>query len=150
MLLDGVNHVAVVTRDLPRLQAFYREVFDAEIGAVVDAGPGQRLGFIHIGSDTALNVFAPSGDDVQPDRSAMGARGAIDHMGLRAASKEAFDDIRGRLMARGAADDFVTDFGPHLSIFFRDPDGLECEVLVANPDAVPGVTNPPGTRAAGY
>ena len=61
---------------------------------------------------------------------------------------EAFEEIRRRLMARGAADDFVTDFGPDLSLFFRDPDGLEGEVLVENPDAVPGVFNPPGTRAA--
>ena len=53
-------------------------------------------------------------------------------------------------MARGAADDFVTDFGPMLSMFFRDPDGLECEVCVENPDAQPGVFHPPGTRAARY
>ena len=33
---------------------------------------------------------------------------------------------------------FVTDFGPILSLFFRDPDGLECEVCVENPDAEPG------------
>ncbi|HLN41757.1 MAG TPA: hypothetical protein VK215_04865, partial [Acidimicrobiales bacterium] len=58
--------------------------------------------------------------------------------------------IRDRLMARGAADGFVTDFGPILSVFFRDPDGLEGEVCVANPDAVPGAQNPPGTPAARY
>ena len=39
----------------------------------------------------------------------------------------------------------MTDFGPVLSVFFRDPDGLECEVCVTNPDAEPGVVNPPGT-----
>lgn len=50
-------------------------------------------------------------------------------------------------MACGAADDFVTDFGPVLSLFFVDPDGLDGEVLVANPEARPGVFNPPGTRA---
>jgi hypothetical protein len=44
----------------------------------------------------------------------------------------------------------VTDFGHMLSLFFRDPDGLECEVCVENPDARPGVANPPGTRAARY
>jgi len=61
------------------------------------------------------------------------------------------DEIRRRLMACGAADDFVTDFGPVLSLFFVDPDGLEGEVLVANPDYVPGApVNPPGTRAARY
>ena len=37
-----------------------------------------------------------------------------------------------------------------LSLFFTDPDGLEGEVCVANPDAVPGVVNPPGTPAARY
>jgi hypothetical protein len=36
--------------------------------------------------------------------------------------------VRDRLMARGAADAFVTDVGSILSVFFRDPDGLECEV----------------------
>ena len=53
-------------------------------------------------------------------------------------------------MARCAADDFVTDFGPVLSLFFTDPDGLEGEVCVVNPDAVPGQNTPPGTRAARY
>ncbi len=31
------------------------------------------------------------------------------------------------------------DIGAVLSVFFRDPDGLEGEVLVANPAVVPGV-----------
>jgi len=53
-------------------------------------------------------------------------------------------------MARGASDSFVTDFGPVLSIFFRDPDGLEGEVCVENPDVEPGVTHPPGTPARRY
>ena len=53
-------------------------------------------------------------------------------------------------MARGASDAFVTDFGPILSLFFRDPDGLEGEVCVTNPDAVPGVGHPPGTPARRY
>ena len=44
----------------------------------------------------------------------------------------------------------MTDFGPVLSLFFRDPDGLEAEVCVANPRAEPGVYHPPGTPAEGY
>ena len=31
MLLDGVNHVALLTNDTERLHAFYREVFDATV-----------------------------------------------------------------------------------------------------------------------
>ena len=69
---------------------------------------------------------------------------------LRAKDLRSFEAIRDRLMQRGAADDFVTDFGEELSLFFRDPDGLEGEVLVANPDAVPGAHNAPGTPAVRY
>ena len=71
-------------------------------------------------------------------------------MGLEAASQEAFDEIRARLIAREATDGFVTDFGNALSLFFKDPDGLECEVCLHNPAATPADLNPPGTPAAGY
>src|SRR3546814_12508897 len=55
----------------------------------------------------------------------------------QAASVSSFDEIRSRLLDRGATDGFVTDFGHMLSPFFRDPDGLEWEVCVPNPDARP-------------
>jgi hypothetical protein len=95
-------------------------------------------------------VFEVDGN-VEADRQTpMFGRGRIDHLGLRAASLDAFETIRQRLIQRGAADDFVTDFGPVLSMFFTGPDGLEGEVCVPNPDAVPGVMNPPGTPAQRY
>ena len=31
MLLNGFNHVAVLTKDTERFASFYREVFDAEV-----------------------------------------------------------------------------------------------------------------------
>ena len=58
--------------------------------------------------------------------------------------------MRRRSLARGACDEFVTDFGPVLSLFFTDPDGLEAEVCVPNPDAQPGVHRPPGTLSRRY
>ena len=150
MLLNGVNHVAILTKDTERLAAFYRDVFEAEVEGQLMERDGVRLTFIRIGKSAELNVFEVA-DNTEADRQTpMFGRGRIDHLGLQAASLEAFDQIRDRLMARGAADDFVTDFGSMLSVFFRDPDGLEGEVCVPNPDAVPGVTNPPGTPAARY
>jgi hypothetical protein len=77
-------------------------------------------------------------------------RGRLDHLALEAASIEGFDKIRDRMLERDATDGFVTDFGHVLSLFFRDPDGLEAEVCVQNPDAKPGVFNPPGTPAQRY
>ena len=153
MLLKGLNHVATITNDATRLQDFYREVFDAEVlrdGSEFPDGKGPRLSIIKIGDWAELNVFQIDGNHEADRQTPMFGRGRIDHLALQAASFEDFETIRQRLMARGAADDFVTDFGPMLSLFFRDPDGLECECCVENPDAQPGVFNPPGTRAARY
>jgi catechol 2,3-dioxygenase-like lactoylglutathione lyase family enzyme len=153
MLLKGLNHIAVITNDTARLVDFYREVFEAEIlrdGSEFPDGTGPRLTIIKIGDWSELNVFQIQGNTQADHQTPMFGRGRLDHLALQAASLESFEDIRDRLMARGAADDFVTDFGFMLSLFFRDPDGLECEVCVENPDMVPGVQNPPGTRAARY
>ena len=150
MLLDGVNHVAILTNDTDRLHAFYGEVFDAPVSHDVTHHDGMRLSFVDVGPSTELNVFELAGNSEADRQTPMFGRGRIDHLGLQAASAEAFDMIRGRLMARGASDGFVTDFGPVLSLFFRDPDGLEAEVCVQNPAARAGVYNAPGTPAAGY
>ncbi|MBV8951569.1 MAG: VOC family protein [Actinobacteria bacterium] len=150
MLLDGVNHVAILTNDTERLHAFYRDVFDAPVSLDREENPGVRLSFVDVGPNTQLNVFEVADNDEARRQTPMFGRGRIDHLGLQAASQEAFDTIRRRLIDRGATDGFVTDFGPVLSLFFRDPDGLEGEVCVANPAADPGVHNPPGTPAPGY
>jgi catechol 2,3-dioxygenase-like lactoylglutathione lyase family enzyme len=150
MLLNGVNHVAILTSDSDRLHRFYREVFDATVSRDATESPGMRLSFVDIGPHTQLNVFEIEGNTEATRETPMFRRGRIDHLGLEAMSKEAFDIIRHRLIASGASDGFVTDFGPVLSIFFRDPDGLEGEVCVQNPAATPGVYNPPGTPAPGY
>ncbi len=151
MLLDGVNHVAILTNDTDRLAAFYREVFEAEIGDRLEEFDGAiRLTFIRIGPTAELNVFQIEGNTEADRQAPMFGRSRIDHLGLQAASLGAFDQIRDRLIARGASDRFVTDFGPVLSVFFRDPDGLEGEVCIQNPDAVPAVHNPPGTPATRY
>jgi catechol 2,3-dioxygenase-like lactoylglutathione lyase family enzyme len=150
MLLDGINHVAILTADTDRLVGFYGEVFDATVDGDVRPGEGMRLTFLKVGSAAELNVFELAGNGEAAKQTPMFGRGRIDHLGLQAASIEAFETIRGRLTARGASDGFVTDFGPILSLFFVDPDGLEGEVCVPNPDAQPGVMNPPGTPAARY
>lgn len=151
MLLDGVNHVAILTSDTERLCAFYQQVFEATVRAEMrDDDKGFRLTFLDVGPATEFNVFQLEGNTEAERQTPMFGRGRIDHLGLQAASVEAFREIRARLMACGASEGFVTDFGPILSVFFTDPDGLEGEVCVPNPDAVPGVMNPPGTPAAGY
>ena len=153
MLLRGINHVGMISNDLDRLQEFYKKIFDAEVvrdGAEFPNGEGPRLSIIKIGEWSELNVFQIDGNSEADRQTPMFGRGRLDHLALQADTIETFEEIRRRLMEAGAADDFVTDFGSMLSLFFRDPDGLECEVCVENPDAQPGVNNPPGTRAQRY
>jgi catechol 2,3-dioxygenase-like lactoylglutathione lyase family enzyme len=150
MLLDGFNHVAILTADTERFVEFYRDVFGANVIGEQRMGDEGVLTFVEIGDQREINLFEVKGSSEAQRQTPMFGRGRIDHLGLQAASLDAFEEIRRRLMARGAADEFVTDFGPVLSLFFRDPDGLEGEVCVPNPDALPGQFNPPGTAAARY
>jgi len=150
MLLDGINHVAVLTADTDRLTAFYAAMFDATVDGEMQGGDDFRLTLVKVGPTAELNVFEIRGNDQASRQVPMFERGRLDHLGLQAASVDAFETIRDRLVAEGASDGFVTDFGQVLSLFFRDPDGLEGEVCVTNPDAEPGVLNPPGTPARRY
>ena len=150
MLLDGVNHVAIITGDTDRFVGFYADVFDATVGKTVTEQPGVKLTFVDIGIGREINLFEVDGNTEHERQTPFFGRGRIDHVGLQAASLDAFNTIRDRLIAKGATDGFVTDFGAILSLFFRDPDGLEAEVCVANPNAQPGVSHPPGTPAPGY
>jgi catechol 2,3-dioxygenase-like lactoylglutathione lyase family enzyme len=137
-LTDGIDHVATITNDGDRLRQFYIDVFGATVehdGPEFPGGP--RMIILNLGPSTELNVFEIA-DNTEADRQTpMFGRGRLDHIGLHAASLEAFDQIRERLMTHGASDGIVTEFGRKISLFFRDPDRMECEVLYANPDADP-------------
>jgi catechol 2,3-dioxygenase-like lactoylglutathione lyase family enzyme len=153
MLTDGFNHVAVITKDADRLLEFYAAVFGAEKSAEIVDGPPDdrfRLMIIDVGPHSELNVFEMRHNPEADRQTPMFGRGRLDHLALHAPDIESFEEIRRRLIARGAADDFVTDFGKVFSVFFRDPDGLEGEVCTLNPDWVPGTVNPPGTPAARF
>ncbi len=138
MLTGGLDHVATITNDGDRLKQFYVD----NIGATVEHdGPefpgGPRMLIINIGPATELNVFEIEDNDEATRQTPMFGRGRIDHLGFQAADLDAFDEIRSRLMDAGATDGVVTEFGRKISLFFRDPDQMECEVLVANPDVDP-------------
>ena len=150
MLLDGINHVAVITADTERLIEFYGDVFGATVDGEMREGEEFRLTLVKVGPQSELNIFEVAGNQEASRQTPMLGRGRIDHLGLQAADLDAFDTIRDRLIERGASDGFVTDFGHVLSLFFVDPDGLEAEVCVSNPDAVPGQLHPPGTPSRRY
>ncbi len=148
-MLAGFDHVAVLTADLERFVEFYSDVFGAEVdGRIGD--DGLEMVVLRIGPTSEINVFQIDGNDEAAKQTPIFGRGRLDHFAFRATSIDQFDGLRDELMRRGCTDGFVTDFGHVLSVFFRDPEGLELEVCVANPDAVAGKIKPPGTPSARY
>jgi hypothetical protein len=103
VLLDGVNHIAWISRDAERLKAFYARVFGADVGPTRAHGdkPGETMTVIRIGPHTELNIVTIEGNTEPQRQTPMWGRGRIDHFGLQAASPDAFHTIRTRLMERG-------------------------------------------------
>jgi len=133
MRLAGVGHVALVTRDLERLVAFYGEAFDVP----APADPAHRPAILELAGGVGLHVFEQAEGALGgvSDDAALRplARGRVDHVALEAADPDAFAAARERLIALGAAEETVVDFGPLASVFFRDPDGRELELSVSKP-----------------
>jgi catechol 2,3-dioxygenase-like lactoylglutathione lyase family enzyme len=131
-LVTGLNHVAVITRDLDRFAGFYREVFDASFEEFDD--PRGRHGFLHLaetGAMSLLHVFEAGEDITGPFDEApnMFRRGQIDHLAIEAGGESALCELRDRLVACRASDGSVRLFGGRLlSIHVVDPDGMHLEV----------------------
>jgi len=103
-LVDGVNHIAVLTTDMERFIRFYQEAFDATVehDERNHAGhPGERPVMLSIGARSAWHVFAVPGKTQARLHTPMCGRGRIDHCGLNASSRETFEHLRVRLMPLG-------------------------------------------------
>ena len=93
MLLDGVNHIALLTRDMDRFIRFYQEVFDAQ---VVHDNPhhaghvGERMVIMALGGQSAFNVFEVPGNTQAQIQTPMFGRGRLDHFAFWALRKTPF------------------------------------------------------------
>jgi hypothetical protein len=111
---------------------------------------GSRSSNIGPGAEE-LNVFQVDGNAEAQRQTPMFERGRMDHLGLQAASLEAFEEIRRRLIACGASDELITDFGPHSQRPLpRSRRAPKARSVSLNPDAQPGVFNPPETPAVRF
>ena len=141
--MTGVGHIALNTADLDRFRTFYDEVLGIRASIVLrmDGGPGLRHAFLPVDDRTLLHVFETPGYDpaAQGFTDVIGARGRIDHFGYVVGSADEFEAVRRRLVAAGASDGAITDFGPILSVYFEDPDGMPCEVTMIVDDFDPAV-----------
>jgi catechol 2,3-dioxygenase-like lactoylglutathione lyase family enzyme len=126
----GFNHVATLTTDMNKTVRFYEDAFDAKVGGEVpprEDHPWMKV--VNIGGGAALNIFEVPAEDIIGERRRQCHRGAVDHFAFAVDSPATLKKMRQRLEAAGAQEvGEVQQLGPTLSVFFRDPDGMELEV----------------------
>ncbi|MEX5631499.1 VOC family protein [Parafrankia sp. FMc2] len=140
-LLAGVNHVAVLTDNLDRFVDFYREVFDLDV-VFTETTPAFRHAILRTGPHSWLHPAEVVGNPHGAALPAMFDRGHLDHVALTAASPEAFDTLRARLVERGAGDGTVEDLGAFQAVWFTDPDGMRVELIVIVDAELRGIHEP--------
>ena len=132
-LTSGLNHIAVLTDDLDRFVAFYRDVFDLDV-VFEEATPEFRHAILRTGPDSWIHPAEVSGNQHGAALPAMFQRGHLDHLALSASSPEAFAELRRRLVEQGATDGTLEDLGAFHALWFTDPDGMRGELtLIVDP-----------------
>ena len=129
-LSTGFNHVATLTTDMNKTVRFYMEALDAEVLAEVPQhGDHPWMKLVDIGGGAALNIFEVPAEEIIGERRLQGHRGAVDHFAFAVDSPATLKEVRERLEAAGAQEvGELQQLGTTLSVFFRDPDGMELEV----------------------
>ena len=140
-LLHGVNHVAVLTTDLDRFVGFYTDVFDVEV-VFREETPAFRHAILRVGADSWLHPAEVPGSAHGDARPQMFDRGHLDHFSVTAASEDAFETLRARLVERGASNGTVEDLGAFHSLWFEDPDGMHGEVTLIVDRELRGIHEP--------
>ena len=147
--IRGVNHLALVCKDMARTVEFYRDVLGMPLVKTIDLpnGRGQHF-FFDIGNGDSLAFFwFPTAPDAAPGVSApahlptrgtiASAHGSMNHIAFNV-PVEKFDEYYDRLVAKGVdvtrifnhdnsptqSSDTVTPDVFVRSVYFFDPDGV--------------------------
>jgi catechol 2,3-dioxygenase-like lactoylglutathione lyase family enzyme len=129
-ITTGFNHVATLTHDMDLTVGFYEQVFGAEVVHVIeptDEHPYMKI--VDVGGGAALNIFEVAADTIIGERRRQGGRGAVDHFAFAVADRATLEEVADRMRAAGAQEvGEIQQLGGELSLFFRDPGGMELEV----------------------
>ena len=160
--IRGVNHVALVCRDMARTVAFYRDLLGMPLVKTIDlpGGMGQHF-FFDIGNGDCLAFFwfpdAPegrpglAGPAALPGQGSMvSAHGSMNHLAFNVPA-ERFDEYCERLRAKGIVlgpvlnhDESERQISAEVhdgvfvrSVYFFDPDGVCLEFAAWTKDFTP-------------
>jgi catechol-2,3-dioxygenase len=124
--IRGMNHAVLYVRDARRSAAFYRDVLG--FLPVIEDRAGMFV-FMR-GPDSANHhdvAFFSIGDEAAPSDAGSRTVGMY-HIAWEVGSLDELADVRAKLDAVGALVG-ASDHGPNKSLYAKDPDGLEFEVM---------------------
>ena len=126
----GFNHIGTLTTDMDLTVGFYEQAFGAVVvGEVPKTEDHPWMKIVDLGGGGVLNVFEVDAAAMIGERRRQGGRGAIDHFALTVPDRATLETVQQKLQDAGAQEvGEIQQLGPLLSLFFRDPDGMELEV----------------------
>lgn len=132
MAISRLNHAVLYVRDVPRSTAFYRDV----LGFRVTTTMGDRAVFLRAPDSTndhdlALFGIGAGAGDSTAGRSTVG----MYHLAWELQTLAELEEHAEKLAAAGALAG-ASDHGTTKSLYARDPDGLEFEVVWIVPAAL--------------
>ena len=152
MQYSGVNHVALVARDMAETVAFYEGVLDMPLVKTVEfpSGRGQHFFFDCGGGGMVAFFWFPNAPPIAPGiasmhedvrkNGAMTAHASMNHLAI-SIPLEKFDDYASRLKSKGVPvfvinhDESPQGASPEVhegtwirSMYFRDPNGIHMEL----------------------
>jgi glyoxylase I family protein len=122
----GVHHLALICSDVERTVRFYQEVLGFPLVDVMENRdyPGSTHFFHDIGNGNLLAFFDFPGLGLG---EAVESLGSVQHVAI-SVDRESFEAIRDRLDAAGTPY-LGPDRGLTNSIYVKDPDGIQIELL---------------------
>jgi glyoxylase I family protein len=122
----GVHHVALICSDVERTIRFYQDVLGFPLIEITENRdyPGSTHFFHDLGHGNLLAFFDFPGLGLRPGVESIGS---VQHIAI-SVTPESFEALKGRLEAAGV--EYIgPDRGIENSLYFKDPDGIQIELL---------------------
>ena len=122
----GVHHLALICEDPQRTIRFYQEVLEFPLVELFENRDyeGSSHFFFDIGAGNMLAFFDFPGLGLEPVPEGLGG---VQHCAI-SVTPETFERLKGKLEAAGVS--YVgPDMGVHESVYFKDPDNIQIELI---------------------